>query len=304
MKKRVLQSGVIVAILFLLPLHLMAQKPTPRDSIWKRGGNVALLLQQVGLSNWAGGGEDALSFGLEANLFANRVTENSTWTNSFQGGYGLVRQGDQGTRKNNDLLILLSKYGTNLSKSLQGTMGLDFRTQFADGFLYDGRADGSDSLISTFMAPGYLQLYLGFTYAPAKFFNLTIAPVTGKFTIVSDDVLSELGAYGVDPGKNLRTEFGANLNALFEKEIFENVNLKSTLLLFSDYEKPEAVDVNFDLNLNFKVNKYLTTNFLFQLIYDEDIKILQDDGRTVPKTQMRNVLNVGIAYHFGDKPSE
>ncbi|MTI19490.1 DUF3078 domain-containing protein, partial [Fulvivirga sp. RKSG066] len=174
------------------------QSTQDKDSIWTIGGNTGLFLQQVGVSNWAGGGQNSLSYGMEANLYANKSTDKHSWENNLQAGYGLIRQGDQDTRKNNDVLIVTSKYGRFLAKKWQLSAGLDFRTQFDKGYEYEGAEDGTDSLISTFMAPGYLSPYIGFTYKPNKAVSLTLSPMMAKFTFVMNDQLSELGAYGVD----------------------------------------------------------------------------------------------------------
>lgn len=278
--------------------------PIPKDSAWTIGGNFGIFFQQVALENWAGGGENAISYGAELNVYANKRRRNHTWFNSLQAGYGLAKIGDADARKNNDFLILNSQYGRNLSNpKWQLSAGLDFRTQFADGFTYGGAADGTDTLISTFMAPGYLSPYLGFTYKPNDNFHATLAPVMQKLTFVRNDELAALGAYGVDPGDNFRSEIGWSITSSYQKEIMKNVNLKANLLLFSAYEEERHVDVNFDLFLNFKVNEYITTNFTVQAIYDHDIKI--EDGDSVgPRLQLRNVLNIGLTYNFGQKIEE
>ena len=294
---------LLLLTLVSISTRLSAQKngPTlPKDSIWTNGGNAGLFFQQVGLNNWSGGGENSVAYGAEVNLYANKRQRSHTWFNNLQAGYGLVKIGDGGARKNNDILIVTSQYGRFLSKNWQLSAGLDFRTQFADGFNYDGAADGTDSLISTFMAPGYLSPYIGATYKPNDAFSATIAPLMEKVTFVMDDDLAAVGAYGVDPGDNMRSQTGWSVSAVYQKEIMTNVNLKTSLLLFDAYESLGHVDVNFDLFLNFKVNKYITTNFAIQAIYDDDVNIEDDDGKVGPRLQLRNVLNIGLTYNFGE----
>jgi hypothetical protein len=121
-----------------------------------------------------------------------------------------------------------------------------------------------------------------------------------KVTFVMDDDLAAVGAYGVDPGDNMRSQTGWSVSAVYQKEIMTNVNLKTSLLLFDAYESLGHVDVNFDLFLNFKVNKYITTNFAIQAIYDDDVNIEDDDGKVGPRLQLRNVLNIGLTYNFGE----
>lgn len=296
--KKALLVGVILSFSIY---NSYGQSESENDSIWTKGGNFSLFLQQVGVSNWAGGGQDAMSYGGEANLYANKAKKNHTWENSLQAGYALLKQGDQDFRKNNDVLIINSKYGRFITKRYQLSTGFDFRTQFTDGFEYGGASDGSDSLIASFMAPGYFSPYAGLTYKPKKSISLTLAPIMGKFTFVLNDQLSDLGAYGVDPGSKVRSQVGASFTGNYQKDIMENVNLKTSLLLFAAYNDFSHVDVNFDLFLNFKVNKYITANFSVQTIYDHDIDIEDEDGNVGPRLQLRNVLNIGFVYNFGDK---
>lgn len=278
--------------------------PISRDSAWTTGGNAGIFFQQVALDNWAGGGENAIAYGMEVNLYANKRRRSHTWFNSLQAGYGIAKIGDADARKNNDFLIITSQYGRNLKNpKWQLSAGIDFRTQFDDGFNYGGASDGTDTLISTFMAPGFLSPYLGFTYKPNDNFFATIAPIMEKMTFVLDDQLSNAGAFGVDPGDKFISASGWSINSGYQKEIMTNVNLKANLLLFAPYEDQRHIDVNFDLFLNFKVNKYITTNFTLQAIYDHDIKI--DDGDSVgPRLQLRNILNIGLTYNFGEKKRE
>lgn len=300
-----LNQTTFIVVLCLLCMHsfsVIAQdEKTQKDSIWTTGGNVGLFLQQVGVSNWAGGGQNSLSYGMEANLFANKQTRQHTWENGLQAGYGLIKQGDKDTRKNNDVLIVTSKYGRFITKRWQLSGGVDFRTQFADGYDYEGATDGTDTLISSFMAPGYLSPYMGTTYKPRKSVSMTFAPVMGKFTFVLDDRLSELGAYGVDPGSKVRSQVGASFNGSYQKRIMKNVNLKTSLMLFAAYNDITKVDVNFDMFLNFKVNEFITTNFSVQAIYDDDIDIEDADGNVGPRLQLRNILNIGVTFNFGDE---
>jgi hypothetical protein len=278
---------------------LTEQDTVKQDTIWRKGANVAFLLQQVGLRNWAGGGESSLSYGTEVALFTNKKKDNHIWNNSLGAGYGLIQNGGRGVRKNNDYLILISNYGRSISKSWKLSAILDFRTQFAPGYRYeiDGNTNlENEILISEFLAPGYLQPSVGLTYVKDEVLSATISPITNRITIVRNRALSDEGAFGVDPGKTVRSQLGASMTASLKKEIMENVQLRSNLQLFGDYQTLRNIDVLWDLFIVFKVNKYISTNFTLQMIYDDDIKITRDDGTEGPALQMRNILNIGINF--------
>ncbi len=176
---------------------------------------------------------------------------------------------------------------------------VNFKTQFADGYNYP-----NDSVkISTFLAPGYLLGAVGMNYKYKDLLGMFISPVTSKTTIVLDDTLSNAGAFGVDKGKNVRNEVGGYVRANFQKEIMKNVKLTTTLGLFSNYlEEPQNIDINWDLLVLMKVNKYISVSINTNLIYDDDIKIVQDDNGdginevNGPRTQFKEILTVGFSY--------
>ncbi|MGK7389833.1 MAG: DUF3078 domain-containing protein [Candidatus Cyclobacteriaceae bacterium M2_1C_046] len=289
--------------LFLL-LSTTVTYAQEQDTSWVRGGNAALYFQQVGLKNWAGGGENALSYGSNLTLFANYITEEHTWTNSFEGGYGLLKREGSEIRKNTDFFVLQSNYGRFFSENWQFSGMLDLRSQFAPGYLYKRSQVTNEEqsvLISDLFAPGYLQATIGITYRPNNKFNITFSPLANKLIFVLNDSLSNAGAYGVQPGEKMEHQIGASLLANWEREIMENVFMKTNLLLFGDYSQLRHIDIFYDLFLDMKINKWLTANVGLQMIYDHEIKIEDEDGNVGPRTQLRNVINVGVGYRFGDK---
>ena len=64
-----------------------------------------------------------------------------------------------------------------------------------------------------------------------------MSPFSGRFTFVLDQALSDSGAFGVTRGENIRGEFGPYVRADMNKELSKNINLSSTLELFTDYLK-------------------------------------------------------------------
>lgn len=147
------------------------------------------------------------------------------------------------------------------------------------------------------MAPGYLMLGLGMDYKPYPYLSISLLPVTGRLTIVNEKTLSDAGAYGVEPGKTVRDEFGALFKVTFDKEVITNVNIKSKLELFSNYSKdPQNIDVNWEALLMLKVNKLISTYIGVQTIYDHDILITDKDGKIGPRTQFKQTFGIGLTY--------
>lgn len=321
--------------LFTLTLSSFAQEVTKEDAAklqaeadklktlvadsvkpWKVGGVISINGQQVSLTNWAAGGNSSISVGGLINIFANYKHGKSTWDNSLELGYGVIKQGDNKKwLKNDDKIQLTSKYGRHAFKKWYYSALGDFRTQFANGYNYP-----NDSVaISKFMAPAYGLAALGLDFKPNDHFSLFFAPVTGKFTIVNDEVLAKAGAFGVQKEirdannggtitqvhKTHREEFGAYLKMQYQTKVMENITFQTVLELFTNYlNNPENIDVNWTTLTTFKVNKYISATLATQLLYDDDIKVTRNYGdKTVkgtvgPDVQFKQVLGVGLTYKF------
>jgi hypothetical protein len=132
---------------------------------------------------------------------------------------------------------------------------------------------------------------------------LFFSPVSGKATLVSDLNLSE--HYGVKAGKKTRGEFGATIKGHVKTPLMKNVDIESLLTLFSNYlDKPQNIDVLWDLQVNMKINDFLSASFTSNLIYDDDTKTgidTDDDGdidKEGPRIQFKQILGVGLSYRF------
>jgi len=292
---------IIIATAVAVPFEKLEVTFAESDSAIKleRIGIVGANFSSVGLTNWAGGGNNSISIGGNTGLGLNYVTKSISWNNSIEAGYGVIKLGTDGFRKTDDRLIVSSKFGHKAASHLSYSALLDFRTQFAKGFDYNKLDSAGNYLrISDFMSPGYLTIGLGMNYKPVDFIDIYVSPLSNRVIFVLDDSMSIAGAYGVAPGKNIKSELGATYDMLLQKAIVENVDLRSRLNLFAPYEAITSIVVNWELGLNFKVNEYINAGFNLSLIYDDKININRDDGTIGPATQMKHVINIGFAYKF------
>jgi len=282
---------IIGLLLSVFASGVFAQTDTTK--YWTIKGKNSLNFSQVSFSHWSAGGENSISLNALIDYSANYKKGDFSWDNNMILGYGLTRQGDSKIKKSDDRIDLSTKCGWKAAKHWNVSAFLGFKTQFTQGFKYPER-----DVISDFMAPAYIVGGIGMDYKPCDYFSVLITPISGKMTIVNDDDLIE--TFGIDEGKNTRTEFGASLKAVFDKEIFTNVNLKSKLELFSNYLKnTKNIDVLWDVNLNMKINSFLSTNFVVNMIYDDDVKTVEDDGTTSgANIQYMQLFGLGLTYNF------
>ncbi len=265
---------------------------------WTKGGLTNINFSQVALTNWVGGGVNSISLNGLLNLYANLRRGDQTWENTLTLGYGVTKQGTTDFFKNDDRIDFTSKWGKKAFGDWYYSALLNFRSQMFDGFANPGDV----TPISRLLAPAYVLGAIGLDYHPNDNFSLFIAPLTAKFTIVNDDVLSAAGAFGVDAGEKLRTEFGGYLRASYQKkEILKNVDFTTRLDLFSNYlDQPDHIDVNWETILGMRVNKYITVMVSGLLIYDHDIDVPAADAPNGagPRTQFKQVFGAGFAYAF------
>ncbi|MBN2165007.1 MAG: DUF3078 domain-containing protein [Marinilabiliaceae bacterium] len=290
---------VIVFFLFFLVLGLNAQTATDSTKYWNVGGNTSFTFSQVTLNNWAAGGENSYAGTFLFNSHFNYKKNKSAWDNELGFGYGLSKQDDLKASKTEDKLQVSSKYGYAASKHWYYSALVDFKTQVDIGYK-DPRLQ--DVVISDLMSPGYLTFSLGMDFKKDDVFSAYISPVTSKMTFVIDDTLSATGAYGVDPGDNVRSEFGGYVKLVYKKaNLLKNVDLTSKIDLFSNYaENPQNIDVDWETIVNMKINSYLTAMLKFNLLYDDDTKYIDIDGNEHgARTQTKQLFGFGLAYKFG-----
>ncbi|MEP2026637.1 MAG: DUF3078 domain-containing protein [Reichenbachiella sp.] len=294
----------ILSIFLLSPAILFAQSDT---TYWNKGGSFGINFNQATLTNWAAGGSSSIAGGTYFKYFFDYKKGNNRWKNTIDMGIGLIKEAESKERKSDDRLVFTSSYGKKIDAKEVWFYNatVDFRTQFAKGY---GETDvNQENYISKFMAPGYLMVSLGIDWKPKEYFSITISPLTSKITFVNDDQLAAIGAFGVDPGDKYRAELGGKFLATFDKEIFTNGTLTSTLILFSNYtENPEKIDVNWENTLTMKINNVLSANIYNQIIYDYDIKFEEVDGSGdvigfTDKWQFKNIIGLGLALQFGGK---
>lgn len=281
---------------------------------WDLGGTVALGVNHVSLTNWAAGGQNSISINGLVNFFAHHKKGKSLWENYLDVGYGTIKQGiDADWIKTDDKIDFTSKFGQKAFGKWYYAGLLNFKTQMTPGYNYP-----NDSVwISNAFAPAYTSFALGMDYMPGKGLTFYISPLSIKITTVEDQKLADAGAFGMEPasydgagqqlseGETSRTEFGGYIRLFIRKEVAENISVQTKLDLFSNYiEKPQNIDVSWEVLISMKVNKFFAATLSTHLIYDDDIDIAVDsngDGvydTSGPRVQFKEVLALGFSYQF------
>jgi len=274
----------------------MAQEEDEEDTDgWTSVGDISLLFSQAAFnSDWQGGGTSNYTGDFHIDYSINYKKDRLIWDNSFLGEYGLTKvKGDEFMKKTNDKIEVSSILGYTVSVDSRWSYSfmVDFKTQFGKGFEYED--DDTRTETSRFLSPGYLKFGPGILYKNEELLKVNISPATARLVFVDDKFTSipdykDGSYYGMDEGESMRFELGASIDASSKITLIENVDLKQKIKLFSDYlDKPQNVSMDYTLRLDMKINKFLTTNFTFQAIYDD---------KAVSAFQIREVLGVGFNY--------
>jgi hypothetical protein len=268
------------------------------DEGWKTKGIVTLLFNQSSFNNWIAGGEDSFSGTLGINYDFNYKKDDITWDNKILASYGLLQTKTADfAKKTDDRLEFNSIAGKRAFGDWYYSYFVNFRTQFSTGYIYGQDENGKEIRTEStkFMSPGYFTTGPGIYWTKDANLKVNFAPLTSKFTFVDNAYTSGIGYvdgdyFGVDQGKSMRYELGFYASVYYKLAIMTNVTAENTLNLYSNYlEDPQNVDMDYSLNIIMKVNKFLSANFSFQAIYDDN---------AFRGFQTRQVFGLGVNFGF------
>jgi hypothetical protein len=292
MKNKFRTNLVIFFCFFLIEIY--ANQDTTKK--WNLKSIFSLNGTQSSFVNWNAGGRNNASFIGSMRANASYKDTRWNWTNDLNLSFGAIKYLDNqpaSFQKTDDKVDFSSIVEYKFSKKLFLSLFSGLKTQMIHGYVYP-----NDSVIvSSFMAPGYLNLALGIDYSPKENFSIFTSFLSEKSTFVLNDYLSNLGVFGVEKGKKSRQEYGAYLKFRYNTTLMKNIEMRTKLELFSNYMvNPQNIDVNAELILNFKINSLFSALAQWNLIYDDDVKIRDTKGNIGPRTQFKSVLGIGISY--------
>lgn len=277
-----------------------AQEETQDSTkIWTRGGNISFLFNQSTFDNWLAGGENNFSGNVGLNYDFNYKKNDWTWDNKIIAEYGILQtKNAEFEKKTTDRLEFNSLLGKKASGYWYYSAFVNFRTQFTDGYVY-GKDETTGVEVreknTKFMSPGYLTFGPGMLWKKSDNLKVNLAPATSKLTFVNKDFTSDAGYvdgsyFGVDANKSMRYELGFYASGYYKFNLMENISMENILSLYSNYlEDPQNVDVDYQMNIVMTINRYISANFTFHTIYDDN---------AFRGFQTRQVLGVGVNYGF------
>lgn len=263
---------------------------------WETKGNASLLFNQSTFDNWLAGGENNISGIVGVNYDFNYKKDDWTWDNKVIASYGLVKTRNSSfAKKTDDRLELNSLLGKKIKENSEWSYSafLNFKTQFSKGYNYSKTEEGAEirEEYTNFLSPAYLYFGPGMLWKKNDNLKVNLSPATSKLTFVDKNfTLPDEAYFGVKEGESIRYELGFNASVYYKLDVIANVTFENILNLYSNYLKdPQNVDIDYQLNIVMKINKYLSTNLSFQTIYDDN---------AFRGFQVRQVFGVAANYGF------
>lgn len=267
---------------------------------WKNKLGINLQFSQAYISpNWYQGGTSSLNLIADFTYTSNLNTQlhpKLLFENFFQWRTALTSAPDDQYRSYNiteNRLQINTKFGYKASSKWYYTLTGLFKTP-----VFNSYKSNTQTLTASFLSPGELNFGLGMTFntknkSGSLSFNATIAPLSYNLkTVLSDKMTPE--SQGLKPGHKTLSSFGSNVDAVLNWKMCYNVNWRSRVFFFTNYEYSQ---MDWQNQFQFTINRFLTANLNVDLRYDTSIKATNRD-KTWGLLQLRELISLGFTYNI------
>lgn len=238
---------------------------------WKYGIVGSYALNENFFSNyWAQGGESSLNSLLDINALSeyNNSDLKLKWTTTGRMRYGVSWTQENAIRTSTDILEINSQSNKVWKDKIDFSAILYLKSQVAKGYNYP-----NDSVpISKFLNPGALTVGLGLEFKPYNKTTINFSPLSYRNTFVLDTLTIDQTLHGVETGKRSKQELGGQLVVKNSLNILKDMEINNTVRLFSSYlDKPQNMDVDWEMSLEKQISIYFKIKFNLHLIYNDKI---------------------------------
>jgi hypothetical protein len=260
--------------------------PQQNDTVlykWIPTAAVGLNINQIALSNWTSGGDNAISWSLSGLLGLKYITEDWSFKNNLHLAYGKTKLGGASFITNDNEFYMETILSRKFNWAVDPYMSNTIRTPIAIGYNYKVIPFAP---IANFFDPGYLTQSIGFIYNKVPGF-------TSRLGIAAQETFTKKysALYNIDPEsgqpKDFRIEAGMENVSTAEYKIADNLLYKGNLRLFTRFKSLDVWDVRWDNAVIAKINDFLNVNLTYLFIYEKSQS---------PTAQMKESLQLGFIY--------
>ena len=269
------KTFILFSAMLLTVTVVLAQDDAAKGS-WTTTSTPALKASEFFFNNWSNSGNSQID--ATGTFFGNyKYTHPKyVWDNIADLAYGYAWQDLDDSedmpffetrRKSNDKIDLTSAISWNAYKGLGASFTANLKTQFGEGYEYEGFGkDQKMTIISSFLAPGYLTTALSFEYKKTDW-SVSFSFLTGKTTfVINDSLIAEGYTYGViqeDPNKftHWYPTLGSYVKAMYlKKDLVKGLDLYARAELFYDYWKSTNMSWDNLSETKYRGYEYLENN--------------------------------------------
>jgi hypothetical protein len=260
--------------------------PQQKDTILNKWIPIAATgfnINQIALSNWTKGGDNAISWTLTGTFGLKYITDEWGFRNNLNLAYGRTKLGSGDFRTNDNDFYLETVLSRKINWAVDPFISNTIRTPLTIGYNYNVTPVVESA---NFFDPGYITQSIGFVYNHVKGFSTRLGfaaqeVFTKKFSAL----------YNIDPesgeAKDFRIEAGLESVTTAEYTIADNLLYKGNLRLFTRYKSLDVWDVRWDNVVVAKINDFLNVNLTYLFIYEK---------AQSPTAQMKESLQLGFTY--------
>ncbi|MCC8020132.1 MAG: DUF3078 domain-containing protein [Rikenellaceae bacterium] len=249
--------------------------------------NATLQLSQTQFKNWYKGGDNTFNGISTLYLKHSHQRNKLSYSGVFDARYGMNFI-DNTRFKNVDEFKINLATSWDINQWWSYAAAVNLRSQFSTS--YKSRDD--HTRVSTLMAPGFLDISLGFKYENRPF-SVLLSPVGGNAVFVLDKEFREAEMQGINPDKKSKWTVGPSvtMNLLdfeFHKKVFM---LRSELYSFTNMKKTPTV--RWTTTFEIRATKFLTTTLYGAMYFDKE-----SEAERPYQPQYNSVISVGLSYSF------
>lgn len=274
----------------------MARALRQQKTWWQRDlYTMAQFTQNYISPNWYKGGTGNFAILGLVKATANYNRDRISWENLGEWRVGASTTPGDTLRKYNitdDLFRIYSKFGYRIAPKLYGSASLEFNTT-----LWNVWNTNKSTAKTAFMTPAKFYLNVGIDYKPIKDLSIVFAPATYKLVYAhfgdGDSIHNiDVTTYGIAAGEHLLNEFGSTLRVQWKYKPLRELSLDTEFYLYTNYR---MVEIDWEINCDFIINRFLTTRLTLHPRFDSSY-ITSDDTR--PHLQFKELLSIGFAHKF------
>jgi hypothetical protein len=252
---------------------------------WVPEAAIGMNINQIALSNWTAGGDNAISWTLIGNIGLKNITREWGFINNLSLAYGRTKLGGSDFRTNDNTFYFESVLFKKITWAVDPFFSVSARTALTRGYNYKVTPPSPSA---DFWDPGYLTQSTGFVYNRLTGFTTRLGIAlqevfTNKFdTLYNKD--TETGEI-----KKVLVDTGLESVTTAEFSFAENLLYKGNLRMFTRFKSLDVWDVRWENVIVAKINNFLNVNVTYLFLYEK---------AQSPTAQMKESLQLGFVFRI------